>query len=95
MTDCLSETTEVRAVNLVDGISVFVKKDVYHIVQKDRAKYQINGHFIYEGMAKGNNRIHFMFKNIRGGWMVSFTEIDLLTGETAFLSSKQTHRKAA
>ena len=95
MTEVLSEVS----VRMLLGLAVkrvgFAKGDVYRIAQTVRAKHQINGDFIYEGIAKGNDRTHFMFRSLRGGWRISFTEADLITEETVFRRLRQANRKAA
>ena len=95
MTEVLSEVSGRILLSLAVQKAGFAKGDAYRIVQKDRAKYQINGDFIYEGIAKGCDRSHFMFRSIRGVWLISFTETDLITGETSFRKLRQADRKAA
>ena len=95
MTEVLSEVSGRSLLSIALKRAGFTKGDVYRIVQKERAKYQINGDFIYEGAAKGNDRTHFMFRSLRGSWLISFTETDLITGETSFRKLRQADRKAA
>ncbi|MDD2285897.1 MAG: hypothetical protein PHQ11_10935 [Paludibacter sp.] len=95
MTEVLTEVSGRMILSLAVKRAGFTKGDVYRIVQKDRAKYQINGDFIYEGAAKGNGCTHFMFRSLRGGWLISFTETDLITGETSFRKLRHAYRKAA
>ena len=95
MTEVLSEVSGRNLLSFAVKRAGFTKGDVYRIVQKERAKYQINGDFIYEGAAKGNDRTHFMFRSLRGGWRISFTEADLITEETVFRRLRQANRKAA
>lgn len=95
MTEVLSEVSGISLFTFALKRAGFTKGDVYRIVQKERAKYQINGDFIYDGVAKGNDRNHFMFRSLRGGWLISFTETDLITGETSFRKHRQADRKAA
>jgi len=95
MTEVLSEVSVRMLLGLAVKRAGFTKGDVYRIVQTERAKYQINGDFIYEGIAKGNDRTHFMFRSLRGSWLISFTETDLITGETSFRKLRQADRKAA
>lgn len=95
MTEMLSEISGRISLGLAVKKAGFTKGDVYRVVQRDRAKYQINGDFIYEGIAKGNGRTHFMFRSIRGGWLISYTEACLITGETAFRKLRQADLKVA
>ena len=95
MTEILSEVSVRMLLGLAVKRAGFTKGDIYRIVQKERAKYQINGDFIYEGVAKGNDRTHFMFRCLKGGWLMSFTETDIITGETSFRKHRQADRKAA
>lgn len=95
MTEVLTEVSGRMILSLAVKRAGFTKGDVYRIVQTERAKYQVNGDFIYEGAAKGNDRTHFMFRSLRGGWPISFTETDLITGETSFRKLRHAYRKAA
>ncbi len=95
MTEILSEVSGRNLLSFAVKTAGFIKGNVYRIVQKDRSKYQVNGDFIYEGIAKGCDRSHFMFRSIRGWWLISFTETDLITKETSFRKLRQADRKAA
>ena len=95
MTEVLSEVSGRNLLSFAVKTAGFTKGDVYRIVQQERMKYQVNGDFIYEGVAKGNDRTHFMFRSLRGGWLISFTETDLITGETSFRKLRHADRKAA
>ena len=95
MTELLSEVSGISLFTFALKRAGFTKGDVYRIAQTVRAKHQINGDFIYEGIAMGNDRTHFMFRSLRGGWRISFTEIELITEETVFRRLRQANRKAA
>ncbi|MDY9920265.1 MAG: hypothetical protein U2P59_00355 [Synergistota bacterium] len=95
MTKILSEVSGRSLLSFALKRAGFTKGDVYRIVQTGRAKHQINGDFIYEGIAKGNDRTHFMFRSLSGGWRISFTEADLITEETVFRRLRQASHKAA
>lgn len=62
----------------------YTKGDLYRIEEREGRGGKKNvgrypGVFSFVDCFKGNNRTHFMFQNIRGKFMVTFTDIDINT----------------
>lgn len=59
---------------------VFVIGERYAISSKMREYKQLDGIFRFMGEAPGNDRIHYMFEATHGKYLVSYTDIDINTG---------------
>ena len=51
------------------------------------------GYFSYEGAQKGEGVTHHIFKNINGGYLITYTDIDFRCGDVTFTKDGARHTK--
>lgn len=81
-------------------IPMYIEGQKYRIVMKGRAGSISEGIFKFVGTAKGakregDQRIHYMFMNTAGKWIMTLTDIDLRTDGTEITPTNEKRGKVA
>ena len=79
-------------------MSSFVVGSKGILVIANKKGYEERGHYQYVGHQKGENVTHHIFRNIPGGYLITYTDIDFICRDVAFSQDgapiKKSMRKA-
>ena len=74
-------------------MSTFKVNQVGLIVTANKVGPDRQGYFSYEGAQRGEKVTHHIFRNINGGYLITYTDIDFMCGDVTFTKEGVRHTK--
>ena len=65
-------------------MSSFILGEQGLLTEANKVGWNRQGYFTYEGAQRGEGVTHHIFKNINGGYLITYTDIDFRCGDVTF-----------